>query len=105
MAANARPPTCSIHTRSAMNALSWGRCFSVILSAPGASQSMSASAHCRSLILTRMSSRSSAIADCSSDLFGDGGNGPEAESHGLGVRARQHPLGLPDDPGVPLRDD
>ena len=33
-----------------MKAFSWGRCSSVMISAPGASQSMSASAHWRSLI-------------------------------------------------------
>ena len=46
MAAKPRAPTCSIHIRSDMKALSLGHCSSVMSSAPVASQSMSASAHC-----------------------------------------------------------
>ena len=46
-----------------MKALSLGRNSSVMVSAPGASQSMSASAHCRSLIFASIASMSIAIDD------------------------------------------
>ena len=60
-AAKPRAPMFSIQHRSAMKALSLGRCSSVIISAPGASQSMSASAHWRSLIFASITSMSMAI--------------------------------------------
>src|SRR5215218_2395957 len=86
----------SIQQRSAMKAFSLGRCSSVISSAPGASQSMSASAHWRSLILASMTSMSMVIAN----LLGGGTSG---EADGAGVYRRGETLDAPADPGVGLR--
>src|SRR3977135_2656083 len=79
-----------------MKAFSCGRCSSVIVSAPGASQSMSASAHWRSLILSSMAAMSMAI----SNLLG---RHTSSEADGAGVHRRSETFDAPADPGVGLR--
>src|SRR5215210_4945006 len=94
-AANPRAPMFSIQQRSAMNALSFGRCSSVISSAPGAAHSMSASAHWRSLILLSIASISMAM----SILLGRHARG---EADDAGVHRRGETLDAPTNPGVGL---
>src|SRR3984957_1948417 len=86
-AANPRAPMFSIQHRSAMNALSCGRCSSLIISAPGATQSMSARAHWWSLILASIA----AMAIATGSPFGRasperGGPGPQADRARVGPR-------------------
>src|ERR1700712_4205025 len=95
-AAKPRAPMFSIQHRSAMNALSFGRCSSLIISAPGASQSMSASAHSRSLILASMASMSILIGSslgCDSSERGD----PRHQADGAGVGAGDQSFEAPAD--------
>src|SRR3984957_5834440 len=101
-AANPRAPMFSIQHRSAMNALSCGRCSSVIISAPGAFQSMSASAHWRSLILASIASMSIVIGSsfgCDSSERG----GPGHQADGAGVDTRDQAFDVPADLGFELR--
>src|SRR5271168_2650428 len=100
-AANPRAPMFSIQHRSAMNALSCGRCSSVIISVPGASQSMSASAHCRSLILASIASMSIAIGSFGWDSLERGGPGHQADGSGVGTRDQA--FDVPADLGFELR--
>ncbi len=92
MAANARAPTCSIHTTSAMNCFSSGRCSSVILSAPGASQSMSASAHCRFLIVSSISLYLNAIGVSFVFVWNDLARDSLNQTERTGIRGRHCPL-------------
>src|ERR1700735_1128381 len=101
-AAKPLAPMFSIQHRSAMNALSCGRCSSLIISAPGAAQSMSASAHWRSLILASMSSMSIAIGSSFGwDSLERGGPGHQAD--GAGVGTRDQAFDVPADLGFELR--
>src|ERR1700733_938368 len=85
-AAKPLAPMFSIQHRSAMNALSCGRCSSLIISAPGASQSMSASAHWRSLILASIASMSIVIGSSfGCDSLERGGPGHQADGAGVGT--------------------
>src|ERR1700728_806433 len=85
-----------------MNALSCGRCSSLILSAPGASQSMSASAHWPSLTLARIASMSIAIgSSCGWDSSERGG--PRHQADGAGVGTRDQAFDVPADLGFELR--
>src|SRR5579875_3411555 len=99
-AANPRSPMFSIQHRSAMKAFSLGRKSSSIVSAPGASQSMSASAHCRSLILASIVSIS-IVTGFSFAISWQAGAGYQADRPG--VCARGEPFDVPADLGVPLR--
>src|SRR3984957_17703051 len=101
-AANPPTPMSSNQHRSAMTALSWGRCSSVIISAPGASQSMSASAHWRSLILASIASMSILIASSFGwDSLERGGPGHQAD--GAGVGTGEQAFDVPADLGFELR--
>src|ERR1700734_3955441 len=101
-AANPRAPMFSIQHRSAMNALSCGRCSSVIISTPGASQSISASAHWRSLILARIASMSMVIGSSfGCDSLERGGPGHQADCAGVGTG--EQGFDVPADLGFELR--
>src|SRR6476620_10241602 len=99
-AAKPRAPMFSIQHRSAMKAFSLGRCSSVIISTPGASQSMSASAHWRSLIFASMASMSIFVWGAIFNLLR---RHAISEADGAGVHRRSETLGAPADPGVGLR--
>src|SRR5580700_2889464 len=90
----------SIQQRSAMKAFSLGRCSSVIISAPGASQSISASAHWRSLILSSIAF----ISIVMSILLGSVRWGCHAggQADGAGVDLRCVPLDMPTESGIGL---
>src|ERR1700754_441490 len=93
----------SIQHRSAMKAFSLGRNSGLMVSAPGASQSMSASAHWRSLIFASMVSIS--MATGSSFRFGRVSVHVRAgcQASRAGVRLRGKALHVPADLGVELR--
>src|ERR1700744_6345306 len=103
-AANPRAPMFSIQHRSAMNALSCGRCSSLIISAPGASQSMSASAHWRSLILASLASMSILIVATPSSglVVSERGDAVQQAGH-PGVGARCESFDVPAELGFELR--
>src|SRR3984893_9626010 len=101
MAAKPRARMFSIQHRSAMNALSLGRNSSLIVSAPGAFQSMAASAHWRSLILSSIASMSMVM----SILLGSvrWGRRSVGQADGAGAAPGGVPLDMPTESGIGLR--
>src|SRR6201995_6056811 len=101
-AAHPQAPMFLMQHRSGMNALRCGRFSSVIISAPGASQSMSASAQWRSLILASIASMSIAIGSSLGwDSSERGGPGHQADCAGVGTGYQA--FDIPADLGFELR--